>query len=30
VEERYSLRSYGANYLTLLTRIAADTSPLPH
>jgi glycosyltransferase involved in cell wall biosynthesis len=27
VEERYALRSYRANYLTLLTRIAARTSP---
>jgi glycosyltransferase involved in cell wall biosynthesis len=30
VEERYSLRSYCANYLALLARIAADTSRLPH
>ena len=27
VEERYALRSYRANYLTLLARIAARTSP---
>jgi hypothetical protein len=30
VEERYSLRSYCANYLILLAQIAADTSRLPH
>ena len=30
VEKRYALRSYCANYLTLLAQIAADTSRLPH